>query len=82
MTGVQTCALPIYTISDICIPITDCVTAQDDVSISFERPNPEAIIRDQDSSSTNLSSVMIELSSSKGKTKYINVTQSGQIYVE
>ncbi len=71
-----------YTISDICIPETDCVTAQNDASVSFKRPDPEAVIRDQDGSSTNLNSVKIELSSPKGKKKYIHVTQAGQIYVE
>ncbi|MCK5027487.1 MAG: hypothetical protein KAS07_03645 [Candidatus Pacebacteria bacterium] len=70
-----------YTITDICIPEGTC-GVETDVSISFKRPDPEAIIRDQNNSSTNLASVEIELSSPKGATSTIHVTQTGQIYIE
>lgn len=67
-----------YTISDLCV---DGACNQDDVSVSFKRPDPEAIIRNSNDT-VDWDEVVIELSSPKGKTVNIHATKAGQIYVE
>ena len=65
-------------VADICI---DNVCGQTDVSISFQRPKPDAIIL-SNISGTDASLVEIKLLSTQGGTRSVFVTKAGQIYLK
>ncbi|MCK5027697.1 MAG: hypothetical protein KAS07_04725 [Candidatus Pacebacteria bacterium] len=73
---------PGYTITEVCTTeATETCSSNGAVSISFLRPDPDAIIRKTAVLGTPQQSAKIKVSSPGDKVKYINVTQAGQIYV-
>ena len=69
-----------YTVSDICVSGAPACTPTE-ADISFKRPNPDAQIRTTSGGAT-YNSVVIELTSPTGATTSINVTGTGQIYIQ
>jgi len=75
---------PGYTISQICIP-DGGPCSSNEVSISFKRPDPAAIIRkdgDGLAGAGDQNSVKIILLSPKGISVAVHVTKTGSIYVK
>lgn len=74
-----------YTISEICIPDSGLCSNDAQVSISFRRPDPAAIIRKDGNGSSGAgdqSSVKITIRSPKGIEASVHVTKTGLIYVK
>lgn len=74
-----------YTISELCVPDPGVGACSDnsDVSISYKRPDPVAIIRTENNpAGVNQSSARIGIRSPWGGMIYVHVTKMGQIYVK
>ena len=69
-----------YKITDICVPEDTC--GLDRVSISYDRPNPDSLIRRNNDTDPDQVSAKIEITSPKGAIRYVHITKSGQIYVK
>ena len=69
-----------YKITDICVPEDTC--GLDRVSIAYDRPNPNSLIRRNNDPDLDQASAKIEITSPKGATSSVHITKSGQIYVK
>jgi type II secretory pathway pseudopilin PulG len=67
-----------YSISKICTTPSACTES---ASISFKRPNPDAIIKTADGG-LDQGEILVEIMSPKGATSTVHVTKAGQIYVK
>lgn len=68
-----------YQISKICTSASVC--SETDASVSFKRPDPDAIIKTS-AGGADLGELHVEIMSPKGATSTVHVTKTGQIYVK
>ncbi len=73
--------LPInFKIKDICIPAGQC--GEEELHITFKRPNPDATIRGKNSSSDEISAKVIIKNTNTSATKSIIIQGTGQMYIQ
>jgi prepilin-type N-terminal cleavage/methylation domain-containing protein len=60
----------------------DCTTNRTKLNIAFKRPDPKAIISNDDNCPTDCGYARIELTSNDGSKKYVEVRSTGQISVK